>query len=243
MARRGVKKRKLLLAVIAIVLLVCAVPELLYRNVGESTSRGTHGNGSLDDAHLVDYRLFGNGAYFSLLSYFVLDDAYAHHAVVETLDSTYARLSRIRPEVRYRVMEIGLEEGGKTLLHKTHQNGLSVDFMSPKRRGGRAGVVYDYLGLWHYLLEFDSQGRLSFDEGVQIDFEAMAAHLLILDDAAKQSGLRIKKVILKLDLKDDLFATSAGKELKRRGIYFAQRLGDWTNRMHDDHYHVDFELR
>ncbi|HRF39886.1 MAG TPA: hypothetical protein PK198_13940 [Saprospiraceae bacterium] len=129
------------------------------------------------------------------------------------------------------------------LIHYTHRNGLSVDFMVPKTRKGRQTRRYDHIGVWHYLLEFDPEGRLSFDAATSIDFESMARHLLAVDDAARANGLRIRKVIFKLNLKDDLFKTPSGRQLQRRNIYFARQLPKRVDDVHDDHYHVDFEIR
>ena len=141
-------------------------------------------------------------------------------------------------------MECGRREEGKTLIHKTHQNGLSVGLMVPKKNASGDQVRrYDWIGMWHYLLEFTDEGALNFDSSTLLDFERLGSLVLALDDAAKKNGLRIKMVILKIELKDDFYTTSTGKEVKRRGIYLAQSLPDWTNRMHDDHIHVDFELR
>jgi len=53
--------------------------------------------------------------------------------------------------------------------------------------------------------------------------------------------LRIKKIILKIDLKDDFYNTEAGQKVKSRGIYIVQRLSHIVDILHDDHYHVDFE--
>ena len=115
--------------------------------------------------------------------------------------------------------------------------------MVPKIRHQEPSTFYDHLGVWHYLLQFDEKGRLNFQTSVQIDFETMGKHLIALDDAARNHGLRIKKVILKINLKDDFFKTESGKEIKRRGIYFAQALSPVVDKLHDDHYHVDFALR
>ncbi|NJC26818.1 hypothetical protein [Neolewinella antarctica] len=69
--------------------------------------------------------------------------------------------------------------------------------------------------MWHYLLTFDEQGKWS--EKVAIDFEITVRHLLALDDAARANGLAVQKVILKIALKDELFATPSGRKLKKRG--------------------------
>jgi penicillin-insensitive murein DD-endopeptidase len=138
-------------------------------------------------------------------------------------------------------MECSTRNGGKTLLHRTHRNGLSADFMVPKIKNGKQTKFYDRLGLWHYLLGFDTLGRLIFDHKVSIDFETLGKHIIALDNAAKKNGLVISKVILRLDLKDDFYETESGLEIKRRGIYFAKRLPKIVDSLHDDHYHVDFK--
>ena len=53
----------------------------------------------------------------------------------------------------------------------------------------------------------------------------------------------IKKVILKINLKDDLFQSAAGREIRRKGIPFAKSLSPTVDHMHDDHYHVDFGMK
>lgn len=139
-------------------------------------------------------------------------------------------------------MECSDKKGGKVLLHRTHRNGLSIDFMVPKLKEQKQARFFDRLGLWHYLLNFDGSGKLRLNKKVSIDFETMGRHIIALDNAARENGLVVKKVILKIDLKDDFFSTPAGREVKRRGIYFARNLSPAVDRMHDDHYHVDFAL-
>ena len=237
------RKRIWLLLTVALAILICSFPELTYKNTGVSQSSGTVGNGSLANAHLLPYS-GPNWRYFSPLSYFMLDDAYTNSRVVSTLEDAFKALEDSRPHTKWRVMECGREEGGKTLIHKTHQSGLSVDLMVPKKNSTEDQVRrYDWLGMWHYLLEFSDDGKLNFDQSTQIDFEGIGALVLALDDASKKNGLRIKMVILKIELKDDFYATPSGNEVKRRGIYLAQSLPEWTNRVHDDHIHVDFARR
>ena len=100
----------------------------------------------------------------------------------------------------------------------------------------------DHTGATHYLLEFDNAGRYNRDASISIDFDAIAQHLLALQSTAKANGLKIAKVLLKIELKDELFATPHGQQLKASGIYFAQSLSPLVNSLHDDHYHVDFAL-
>lgn len=235
MSRR--RKFSLLLLVI---LAICAFPELTHSNEGVSKSRGSVGGGSLENAWLLPWS-GPNFRYYSPLSYFILDRAYAHHQVHATVLGAYAKLETRAPGRKYRIMEAAQERGGRPWPHRTHQTGMSVDFMVPKQRNGKPFRWLDRLGVWHYLLSFDASGDWS--DSVSIDFEAMGQHLLALDDAARENGLRIKKVILKINLKDDFFATKSGKQIKARGIYFARALPTVVDNLHDDHYHVDFAHR
>ena len=98
----------------------------------------------------------------------------------------------------------------------------------------------DTLGANHYWLEFDNSGAYTKDTSVRIDFNLVAQHILVLEQTARKYGLKIAKVIFKLELKDELLATEYGKQLAASGIYFAKSLPDLINSLHDDHYHIDF---
>ncbi|MEM6297388.1 MAG: hypothetical protein AAF740_01740 [Bacteroidota bacterium] len=215
-------------------------PELIHENEGKSTSSGSVGNGNLQNPYLMPY--WGeNFSYFSPISYFVLNSGYLHHRLHQTLLDSYKICEQTCPKREFCLMECANREGGKMLLHYTHQNGLSVDFMTPLKKGKEPFYSLDHLGLWHYLLEFDDNGRSSLNESIEIDFETMAKHILALDEAARKNGLSVKMVILKVELKDEFFKTPSGQKVKQRGIYFAQNLRPHVNRLHDDHYHIDFE--
>jgi penicillin-insensitive murein endopeptidase len=70
----------------------------------------------------------------------------------------------------------------------------------------------------------------------------MAKHILSLENSARENGMKISKVIFKTELKNDLFATKSGKKLQSKNIYFTKSLTPAINALHDDHYHIDFEL-
>jgi len=234
------KKRHVFLFSLTALLLYLAAPELLHQNKGNSRTTGSVGKGKLENAWLVPY--FGkNYRYFSPLSYYILNRGYVHDRVHNTLLAAYQACETTCPETRFRLMECANPTGGKMWPHRTHQAGLSADFMVPKLRKGRPLRTLDHLGVWHYALAFDSKGRLS--SRTVIDFETIGRHILALDDAARENGLRIKKVIMKINLKDDFFATPSGKKVKGRGIYFARSLPRIVDNLHDDHYHVDFAFR
>ncbi len=237
------KRRYWFLLILSITFVILSIPELIHKNEGKSKSSGTVGKGKLENPYLVPWS-GKNFRYFSPISYFVFDNGYTHAKVHKTILEAYKTCETTCPNIHFKIMECSDKSGSKLLFHKTHQNGLSVDFMSPKIKTSRKkqSLLFDQLGLWHYLLEFSNSGQLNFSKNTNIDFETIARHILALDKAARNNGLHIKKIIFRIELKDDFFKTPSGKKVKQKGIYFAQALPNWTNRVHDDHYHVDFEI-
>ncbi|WP_343604206.1 hypothetical protein [Fluviicola sp.] len=205
-----------------------------------SISSGTVSNGSLKNGRLFPFK-GTNFIYFDSTSY--LDKhAFVHQKVYETVLKTYERFEQIEPSFEFGLMECSKENGGKIWPHRTHQNGLSVDFMSPMLKNGVSTMDFNRLGLPHYLMDFNENGVYTEDSSYAIDFNLIAHHLLVLNEEAKKHGLKINKVILKIALKDELFATEYGQKLKTSGIYFATQLSDLIDSLHDDHYHVDFTI-
>jgi penicillin-insensitive murein DD-endopeptidase len=205
-----------------------------------SQSIGSVGNGKLINGRLVPYSGV-NFFYFDSTSY-MNKRAFVHEKVLKVVLETYKKLENSAPEYSFGIMECSNEKGGKIDPHHTHQNGLSIDFMSPLIVENVHSQTYDFLGGVHYMLEFNENGILKTDQSHQIDFDKIALHLLELNEQAKKKGLKIQKVIFKLELLDELFATPNGKKLKTSGIYFAKKLPTLINSLHDDHYHVDFSL-
>jgi penicillin-insensitive murein DD-endopeptidase len=203
-----------------------------------SKSTGTVAGGTLVNGKLMPWQ-GPNFKYFSEESY-VNGRAFVNGKVKATLLETYSAMALAYPETAFGLMECSNEKGGKIWPHHTHQNGMSVDLMTPLLKEGEDYVGLDSLGAAHYSLEFDDQGRLSDDANVVINFDLVAAHILALEKQARKNGLKIAKVIFKLELLDELYATPNGKLLKASGIYFAKQLTPLINGLHDDHYHVDF---
>jgi len=237
------KKRYKVIGALVVALIFLSIPEILHTNSGESKSIGSVRAGSLENGYLLPYS-GANYRYFSPFSYYILNNAYAHHKVYKTIVEAYQICETTAPGKHFRLMETSNRTGGKVHLHRTHQNGTSADFMVPKiNQKGEQVHRYDRIGLSHYLLNFDDNGTLNFDRSTMVDFETMGKHILALDKAARSNGLKIRKIILKIALKDDFYATESGKEVARRGIYIVQRLSHIVDVLHDDHYHVDFEFR
>ena len=152
------KIKYLSLGLLFIALMIVCVPHLFYKNSGISTSIGTTESGSLENAYQIDYNT-NNCRYFSPISFYLLGSGYVNAQLYNTLIQTYKACETACPNVDFRIMECSNKQGGKMPLHRTHRNGLSVDFMVPLLKNGKQNKFYDRLGLWHYLLQFDSSGN------------------------------------------------------------------------------------
>lgn len=162
---------------------------------------------------------------------------YVHSEVAKIIAEAYGSLEKTRPQTRYKYGETGFEDGGRFKPHKTHQNGLSVDFFVPVVNVEGESVLFSTgtLNRFGYDVEFDEQGRL--DE-LQIDFEAMADHLVALHKATIANGRKLWRVIFDPQLQPMLMATAQGDYL-RQHLTFSTR-PSWVR--HDEHYHVDFDI-
>lgn len=221
--------------------IILSTPELVHRNSGESESIGSVRDGKLQNAYLLPWS-GPNFSYFSALSYFILNYGYVHSTVYNIILEAYETCETTRPRTDFRVMDCSRKRGGRMLIHWTHQNGLSADFMVVKERSGKQAKGLDRLGVLHYGLDFSETGKSLVAPKVSIDFETIATHILALDDAARNHNMRIRKIIFRVDLLDELYATPAGQEILERDIFMVPRLPKMVNRVHDDHYHVDFEF-
>ncbi|MBT8220599.1 MAG: hypothetical protein KJP00_12290 [Bacteroidia bacterium] len=235
-----IRKRYILLLLILLGFVFTGFQEFRHINSGVSRSIGSVRNGRLENGYLLPYKA-RNFDYFSPISYYLLDNAYVHSKVYYTLIQAFEELEQKTPDRVYSLMECSHRNGGRIPIHRTHMNGLSVDFMVPKVRNGQQIRLWDKLGIWHYALDFDPDGRLWIDKKTKIDFDAMSKAIITIDDASRKNGLKIRKIILKVNLKDNLYATQAGQEIRRRGIYIVKRLAEIVDRVHDDHFHIDFE--
>lgn len=222
-------------------MIICSIPEMIHKNAGISESIGSVRNGKLKNGWLMPYK-GNNYQYFSPFSYYILNNAYVHSSVHATLLEAYHSCESSCPERKFTLMECTRKKGGRMLLHWTHQNGMSADFMVPKMKGLKSNVWADHAGLFHYLFQFDHDGKFFFGKKTEIDFETIARHIIALDQAAQNNGLRIRKILFNEYLHDELFSTTSGQELVARNINIIPHLNDFINRFHDDHYHVDFEL-
>lgn len=204
-----------------------------------SESKGSVSNGELINGKLIPFN-GTNFQYFDTASY-LGERAFLNDKVLAAVIETYDSLALRHPERTFRIMECSNKHGGKISPHRTHQNGLSIDFMVPVSKHGAPSYELDDLGASHYLLSFDDQGRFEEDPALQIDFDLISEHIVVLQEVAEKHGLQIEKVIFKMELKDELYASKYGAEIQNKGIYITRNLSPLINSLHDDHYHIDFK--
>jgi penicillin-insensitive murein DD-endopeptidase len=225
------RKRVLLLFFTLFIIL----PSLSYAKE-ESVCYGTTSRGRLKNG----WQLPSKGKNFA--SYALLGNwigrTYVHSKVHKTVVDTYEELRKQNKNKVFMYGETGFKEGGLFKPHKTHQNGLSVDFMVPiiNKKGQSIRLPTTPLNKYGYEIEFDHKGDRS---EYSIDFEAMGAHLDLLQQAAQKNHVNIWRVIFDPKLQPYLFRTKTGKNLKNK-LKFSQKKS-WVR--HDEHYHVDFVVK
>jgi penicillin-insensitive murein DD-endopeptidase len=196
---------------------------------------GTTANGKIDGA----VQLPSRGANFSAYSDagVAIGRTYVHQKVSETVVAAYRELEQMSPDSKFVYGETGWKNGGPFKPHRTHQNGLSVDFFVPvrDRRGQSTVLPTNVTNKFGYEIEFDADAR--FGE-YEIDFNALSAHLYVLDQTAKRFDTPIRLVIFEPSYLPRLLKTQHGPYL-RANIAFMQKPA-WVK--HDEHYHVDFAI-
>lgn len=201
-----------------------------------STCYGTPENGSLDNG----WKLPSSGANFSAYSTVgsIIGRTYVHSEVYKVVLEAYAELNTALPTNAFVYGETGMKDGGEFDPHKTHRNGLSIDFMVPVRNesGESVPLPTNILNMWGYDLEFDSVGRL---DDLIIDAETMAEHIYQLHRISEKHGIGIRRVIFDPQLQPLLHDTSRWPFL-RDSIQFSKRRS-WVR--HDEHYHIDFIVK
>jgi penicillin-insensitive murein endopeptidase len=202
--------------------------------VNASTCYGTVGNGRLTDGIQLPPQGDNFVAYSGVGV--ALGRTYVHSLVRQVVVGAYGNVRKTMPDKTYVYGETGLAHGGPIRPHRTHQTGLSVDFMVPVLNDANRSVPLPstHMDKFGYGLEFDKQGRIP---GFSIDFDAMAEHLYQISITARKHGLTIERVIFDRGLTTRLFSSSHhGEELRRIMPFMKER--PWIR--HDEHYHVDF---
>lgn len=211
---------------------------LLYSSIAfseKSICYGTSSNGRLENGVKLPSK--GNNFISYSATAELLGRTYVHTTVKEVLLTSYKWLEIEAPKKVFKYAETGFQEGGRFKPHKTHRNGLSVDFMVPviNKKGESVYFPTNYFNKLGYDIDFDEKGKYDIYE---IDFEALAAHIVGLHKAAIKNGIGLWRVIFDPKLQLYLMKTSYGKYLARN-IEFSKK-SSWVR--HDEHYHVDFKV-
>jgi penicillin-insensitive murein endopeptidase len=221
--------------ILAMVVLLLVIPLRAGASEKESTCYGTPVRGRLENG----WQLPGSGRNFQAYSTLgaVAGRNYTHSRIYRTVLDAYEILEKTAPGKVFVYGETGWNRGGRFRPHKTHQNGLSVDFFVPVVDSAGTSVplptgISDKFG---YDIEFDRHGRF---KDYTLDFDAMAEHLSAIRQAADANGVRILRVIFDNDLQALLFKTRKGSALQNNLPFSVKK--PWVR--HDEHYHIDFSV-
>lgn len=201
----------------------------------QSVCYGTTSNGKLQNG----WKLPASGSNFSAHWTVgrLVGRSFVHSSVYSVVLEAYGRLASEMPDRVFVYGETGWKKGGQFKPHKTHRNGLSVDFMVPvlDESGRSVKLPSSVLNKWGYDLEFDSNGRL---DDLEIDFDAIAEHIYQLHVTAKRNGIGIWRVIFDPQLQPKLRSSPRWPYLEQN-VQFSTKQS-WVR--HDEHYHVDFDV-
>jgi len=215
-----------------ILTVVCLSP--LLGHAVESTCYGSVSKGRLEGGVKLPSDGINFTAYSSVAA--MAGRTCVHSRVAKIVEESYAGLARELPGTVFVYGETGWSSGGRIRPHRTHQNGLSVDFFVPVRDadGKSVPIPTSATTRFGYDLEFNAQART---DNLSIDFTALSEHLHQLNLAAKKNGTSIALVIFDPAYLDKLFATPRGPSI--RSLPFMKGK-PWVR--HDEHFHVDFAV-
>ncbi|MCF6300504.1 MAG: penicillin-insensitive murein endopeptidase [Proteobacteria bacterium] len=201
----------------------------------QSTCYGTSANGKLQAGVQLPTQGINFVSYSKAAE--IAGRTFVHSKVKEIIVAAYHRLEKEAPEKVYKYGETGFKQGGQFKPHKTHRNGLSVDFMVPvmNKKGQSVHLPTHFFNKLGYSIEFDREGYYG---DYRIDYEALSAHITSLHRVAKKQGVDLWRVIFDPNLQTQLLKTKYGSYLKQH-IKFSKKKS-WVR--HDEHYHIDFEV-
>jgi penicillin-insensitive murein DD-endopeptidase len=218
----------------SLVLIALTCGSAAAREEADSQCYGTVSKGRIDNSAALP----GNGPNFSAYSDLAAaaGRTHVHRKVHDVVVAAYGALAKSAPNKVFVYGETGWASGGRFRPHRTHQNGLSVDFFVPvlDARGTSVPLPTRISERFGYDIEFDAQGRY---EDYTIDFAALAEHLYRLQVAARSAKVGIALVIVEPAYLPRLFATPWGEALKALPFMKGK---PWVR--HDEHFHVDFAV-
>jgi penicillin-insensitive murein DD-endopeptidase len=213
---------------------IAALMIVVNASARESICYGTVNQGKLHEGVELPQSGSNFQAYSSLGH--TVGRTFLHSRISELVVASYKRFENQDGSAKFVYGETGWKEGGRIRPHRTHQNGLSIDFMVPVKNAAGQSVpmptsVFNKFG---YNIDFDKSGKFG---QYSIDFDAMALHLKLLHEEAAKRSIGIALVIFDPDLLPLLLATKEGAYLKQLPFMKKQA---WVR--HDEHYHIDFSI-
>jgi len=209
---------------------------ILFESNEPSKSIGNVANGQLVNGK----RLPSSGKNFTTYSRLgsLIGRNGVHNKVRDVILESFDVLFKDYPEYKYVIGETSWLSGGSMKPHRTHQNGLSVDFMVPIRNHNNEIEILptNVFNKFGYDAEFDSTGR---NEKYYIDFESITIHLYYLNVAAIKHNVKIDLVIFDPTLQKILFKTEYGTKIRDKLRFTRKPV--WVR--HDEHYHVNFKIQ
>ncbi len=199
-----------------------------------STCFGSTSAGRLENACRMPSWGANYKSYSSVL--WLAGRTYLHCDAQAVVVDAYASLAQNYPSYQFVYGETGNQYGGRFKPHKTHQNGLSVDFMVPVKNseGESVPLPTHAFNRYGYDIEFTLAGEY---KDLELDYEAMAEHLLAIKKAAAARGVGIWRVLFDPKMQSALKQTKAWSQIA--DLNFSKKRS-WVR--HDDHYHIDFVL-
>ena len=220
---------------IYIALLIAVAAHNVNASNPESTCYGTAKNGRLVNGVQLPSEGKNYISYSSVAR--MLGRTYVHSKVHDVVVDAYKVLEIEQPGKVFKYAETGYEEGGRFKPHKTHQNGLSVDFMTPVMKNGKSVHLPTHpFNKFGYSIEFDKKGNY---EDYKIDYDALSAHLVALHKSASKHKIAMWRVIFSPDLQSSLYKTKYASYIRKNMQLSTKR--SWVR--HDEHYHVDFIVK
>lgn len=225
---KSLNSMKIIIVILVFLICLPAIAE-------ESVCYGTTANGRLENGVKLPAKGKNFVSYSSVAR--LAGRTYVHSTVRDIMISSYTQLYQELPDKVFKYAETGFKSGGQFKPHKTHKNGLSVDFMTPvvNEKGESVHLPTHLFNKLGYNIEFDPKGRY---KDLSIDYESMAAHIVSLHKQALVREVDIWRVIFDPKLQPNLFKTKHGPYLKKY-IEFSKKRS-WVR--HDEHYHVDFDV-
>jgi penicillin-insensitive murein endopeptidase len=172
---------------IVVASMVMVLAQVNPATAAESQCFGTVNKGRIEGSVKLPTSGANFTAYSSLGS--AAGRTHVHSKVAEIVEAAYAAVASSDPSLTFVYGETGWPSGGRIRPHRSHQNGLSVDFFVPVRNKARKSVtlptsIPNRLG---YDIEFDKDAKYG---EYSIDFAAMAEHLYQTACSCKGKGSR-----------------------------------------------------